>query len=66
MTTFVLVHGAFHGGWCWHKIVARLEAEGHTVFAPDMPGHGIDKTPIADVTRRVSRWCWSATPMAAR
>ncbi|HEX2593409.1 MAG TPA: alpha/beta fold hydrolase [Rhizomicrobium sp.] len=50
MSTFVLVHGAFHGGWCWHKIVARLEAEGHTVFAPDMPGHGIDKTPIADVT----------------
>ncbi|HEY1711146.1 MAG TPA: alpha/beta fold hydrolase [Rhizomicrobium sp.] len=50
MSTFVLVHGAFHGGWCWHKIVARLEARGHTVFAPDMPGHGIDRTPIGDVT----------------
>jgi pimeloyl-ACP methyl ester carboxylesterase len=50
MSTFVLVHGAFHGGWCWHKIVARLEARGHTVFAPDMPGHGTDRTPIADVT----------------
>lgn len=50
MSTFVLVHGAFHGGWCWHKIVARLEAKGHTVFAPDMPGHGIDHMPIADVT----------------
>jgi pimeloyl-ACP methyl ester carboxylesterase len=50
MSTFVLVHGAFHGGWCWHKIVARLEARGHTVFAPDMPGHGTDRTPIAEVT----------------
>jgi pimeloyl-ACP methyl ester carboxylesterase len=50
MTTFVLVHGAWHGGWCWHKIVARLEARGHKVFAPDMPGHGIDRTPIEQVT----------------
>ena len=50
MATFVLVHGAWHGGWCWHKIVARLEARGHKVVAPDMPGHGIDKTPIEQVT----------------
>jgi len=50
MSTFVLVHGAWHGGWCWNKIVARLTAEGHTVVAPDMPGHGIDRTPINDVT----------------
>jgi pimeloyl-ACP methyl ester carboxylesterase len=40
MATFVLVHGAWHGGWCWHKIVARLEARGHRVLAPDLPGHG--------------------------
>lgn len=50
MSTFVLVHGAWHGGWCWNKIVARLEAKGHTVVAPDMPGHGIDRTPIETVT----------------
>ena len=50
MSTFVLVHGAWHGGWCWHKIVARLEADGHTVVAPDMPGHGTDRTPIETVT----------------
>jgi pimeloyl-ACP methyl ester carboxylesterase len=50
MSTFVLVHGAWHGGWCWNKIVARLSAQGHTVVAPDMPGHGIDRTPINDVT----------------
>jgi pimeloyl-ACP methyl ester carboxylesterase len=40
MATFVLVHGAFHGAWCWYKIVARLEARGHKVIAPDLPGHG--------------------------
>src|SRR5215472_11584097 len=50
MTTFVLVHGAWHGGWCWHKIVSRLEAAGHVAVAPDMIGHGIDRTPIENVT----------------
>ena len=49
MSTFVLVHGAWHGGWCWYRIAARLEAAGHTVFAPDMPGHGTDRTPIEEV-----------------
>src|SRR3569832_3035470 len=50
MSTLVLVHGAWHGGWSWYRIAARLEAAGHTVFAPDMPGHGTDRTPIEDVT----------------
>jgi pimeloyl-ACP methyl ester carboxylesterase len=40
MTTFVLVHGAFHGGWCWYKVAALLEGRGHKVLAPDLPGHG--------------------------
>jgi pimeloyl-ACP methyl ester carboxylesterase len=39
MATFVLVHGAFHGGWCWYRIVPILEARGHKVIAPDLPGH---------------------------
>ena len=50
MDTYVLVHGAWHGGWCWYKVVALLEKEGHRVVAPDMPGHGSDKTPISEVT----------------
>jgi len=50
MSAFLLVHGAWHGGWCWHKVVARLEAMGHRAAAPDMPGHGDDQTPIAGVT----------------
>jgi pimeloyl-ACP methyl ester carboxylesterase len=40
MTAFVLVHGAFHGAWCWYKLAALLEARGHSVTATDLPGHG--------------------------
>jgi pimeloyl-ACP methyl ester carboxylesterase len=50
MGTFVLIHGAFHGGWCWYKVVPLLEKQGHTVLALDLPGHGRDKTPVAAVT----------------
>src|SRR5215469_18131144 len=59
MTTFILVHGAWHGGWCWHKVAQRLAAKGHRVEAPDFPGHGRDETPIADVTLEsiVARIC---------
>ncbi|MEU7632915.1 alpha/beta fold hydrolase [Nocardia sp. NPDC049220] len=46
MSTFVLVHGAAHGAWCWYKVAARLEAAGHRVITPDLPGHGIDRTPM--------------------
>lgn len=50
MSRFVLVHGAWHGAWCWYKVVAELERRGHTVTAVDLPGHGVDKTPIEQVT----------------
>lgn len=46
--TFILVHGAWCGGWCWEKLQPLLEAEGHTVIAPDMPGHGEDRLPIEE------------------
>ena len=52
MSTYLLIHGAWHGGWCYHKLVPLLEAEGHTVLAPDLPGHGDDKTPTVSVTLR--------------
>ena len=35
---FVLIHGAWHGGWAWDPIVSRLESEGHNVWAPTLPG----------------------------
>ncbi|MEM8586497.1 MAG: alpha/beta fold hydrolase [Pseudomonadota bacterium] len=50
MTTFVLVHGAWHGAWCWDEVVPRLEEAGHRVVAPDMPAHGGDPTPVAYVS----------------
>jgi len=36
--TFVLVHGAWHGGWCWQRVSDRLTALGHRVFAPTLTG----------------------------
>jgi pimeloyl-ACP methyl ester carboxylesterase len=50
MSTYVLIHGAWHGGWCWNKVVPLLEQAGHTVAAPDLPSHGKDTTPINEVT----------------
>lgn len=38
--TFVLIHGAWHGGWCWREVAARLRAAGHEVHAPTMTGLG--------------------------
>lgn len=38
--TFVLVHGAWHGGWCWQRVVQRLQARGHRVTAPTLTGLG--------------------------
>ena len=38
--TFVLVHGAWHGGWCYARVAALLRARGHTVFAPTLTGQG--------------------------
>ena len=63
--TFVLVHGAWHGGWCWRRVADRLRREGHVVFTPTLTGLGershllsaaIDlDTHIADVVN-VIKW----------
>ena len=57
MATFSLVHGAWHGGWCWDQLREELETLGHEVHAPDLPsedvGAGIEEyaaaVPAADV-----------------
>lgn len=36
--TFLLIHGAWHGGWCWQRVAERLEARGHRVLTPTLPG----------------------------
>lgn len=38
--TYVLVHGAWHGGWCWRDVRARLEGQGHKVYTPTLTGLG--------------------------
>lgn len=57
--TFVLVHGAWHGGWCWQRVTPLLGAAGYAVHAPTLTGlgerahlahRGIDlETHIADI-----------------
>jgi len=37
---FVLVHGAWHGGWCWRAVLPALRSAGHAVFAPSLTGLG--------------------------
>jgi pimeloyl-ACP methyl ester carboxylesterase len=63
--TFVLVHGAWHGGWCWRRVSDLLEKQGHKAFTPTMTGvgeraHLIDpkinlKTHVTDIVN-VIRW----------
>jgi len=50
LSQFLLVHGAFHGAWCWGKTVAELEKRGHRAKAIDLPGQGEDQTPLKEVT----------------
>jgi len=38
MTTFVLVHGAWHGSWCWKRVRKALQSAGHDVFTPTLTG----------------------------
>jgi pimeloyl-ACP methyl ester carboxylesterase len=38
--TFVLVHGAWHGGWCWRRVARLLREAGHEVFTPTLTGFG--------------------------
>jgi pimeloyl-ACP methyl ester carboxylesterase len=44
MANFVLIHGAWHGAWCWERVAPLLRERGHRVVAPDLPSHGADRT----------------------
>jgi pimeloyl-ACP methyl ester carboxylesterase len=50
MSRFVLVHGAWLGGWCWDNIAKDLRSAGHEVYVPNLPGHGDDQTPVSAIT----------------
>ena len=40
MATYVLVHGAYQGGWIWKPVAQRLQKAGHSVYAPTLEGCG--------------------------
>jgi pimeloyl-ACP methyl ester carboxylesterase len=40
MSTFVLVHGAWHGSWCWKRVRTALQRQGHDVYTPTLTGVG--------------------------
>jgi len=48
--TFILIHGAWHGAWCWHRLTPLLESHGMRVIAPDLPSMGADPTPASEVS----------------
>ena len=37
MSTFALIHGAWHGAWCWERLIGPLQARGHEVLVPELP-----------------------------
>jgi pimeloyl-ACP methyl ester carboxylesterase len=48
--TYLLVHGAWHGAWCWNKVVPEMQAKGQNVISIDLPGHGKDTTNADNIT----------------
>lgn len=65
MACFVLVHGAWHGGWCWTALERVLRARGHDTHAPTLTGLGErshllhrDITPDDHVTEIVNTLHW--------
>jgi pimeloyl-ACP methyl ester carboxylesterase len=50
MSSFVLIHGAWHGAWCWEKVEKELRAAGQQVVSVNLPSHGDDDTPAHEVT----------------
>jgi pimeloyl-ACP methyl ester carboxylesterase len=47
--TVVLIHGAWHGAWCWDRVVPLLEEAAIPTVAVDLPGHGVSTEPLGDL-----------------
>lgn len=52
VASFVLIHGSWHGGWCFDEVRALLDAAEHEVIAPDLPGMGGDAARLAAVSNQ--------------
>ena len=51
--SIVLVHGAWHGAWCWEPVIARLDAAGLPAVAVDLPSVSAPDATLADDARCV-------------
>ncbi len=54
-SSVVLVHGAWHGAWCWDRVRIALDARGVHTVAIDLPGHGDDAGPLGDLHADAAR-----------
>ena len=66
-SAFLLVHGAWHGAWCWERVIPWLARAGHMAAAIDMPGHGLNaKFPRSFLKRPLDREAFAAevSPLA--
>lgn len=62
---FVLVHGSWHGGWCWDLVEKHLNAAGHMTMAIDLPGHGLNASiPAAFKKRPLDPGAFATEPSA--
>jgi pimeloyl-ACP methyl ester carboxylesterase len=50
----VLVHGAWHGAWCWQRVEAALQSRGIAALAVDLPGRGASAEPLGDLPADVA------------
>ena len=71
MATFVLVHGAYQGGWIWKPVAERLRRAGHAVYAPTLDGcaerkHQLRPGISASASTKTSRAMRSAASSAVR
>ncbi|MCW3835651.1 alpha/beta fold hydrolase [Sphingomonas canadensis] len=62
MTTFVMIHGAWHGGWSFEPLRARIEGAGHALVAPDLPGMGTAAPTLAQWGDFAAALCRAARP----
>ncbi|PRX02937.1 UNVERIFIED_ORG: pimeloyl-ACP methyl ester carboxylesterase [Actinomadura viridilutea] len=62
-TPFVLLHGFWHGSWCWASVTAELAARGRVATAVDMAGHGLNaRRPTAASARPFDEAAFAAAP----
>jgi pimeloyl-ACP methyl ester carboxylesterase len=58
---FVLIHGGFHGAWCWSRTIPELQRLGHEAIAIDLPGHGArrdERSTLADRRDAILEVLW--------